>query len=245
MGQEASDGKKRYLQIAAGPSSSAIRDRGYSPLRYSGAVPSVMMGYGAEGPEKSELFWLALSGGGLENDFGARVHTTAVRFLNYTLYHREGDPASGLHLGWSNDNALHIRDFTAASNFSPRFDYHTSFGPAARYRYVFEGALAGLSLDAVAHFQAIGFTLQSGYVSDAPAGTEGQDDPGILDVLKSARLFYPVKAWDWGAAATLRYPLGPGNSLGFSYRYDRTSIDNAHRSIRSSGRYWFTIMIKL
>lgn len=243
--QEAPGHKNRALHIAAGLLHFAERDEAYSSLLYSGALPSVMIGYGVEGAKKSEQVWAGLSAGNVENRFGARAGITTAGIFNYTLYHAEQEPSRGFHLGWSNNNLLSIRDFEDAANFSPRFDYHTSFGPAARYRYTFAGAFSGLSLEAVGHFQLIGFFLQSGYVSDAPDGTLGGNGSGFGELLRSASLFYPGKAWNWGLWPSLHYTLRSGTTLGFAYRYDMAILEGAHRSSSSRGYYLLTLTAKL
>ncbi len=243
--QEVEPQKTRALHIAAGPLHSAERGRAYSPLTYAGALPSVLIGYGVEGPKKSEQVWAGLSAGNVENRFGARAGITTAGIFNYTLYHSKQEPSRGFHFGWSNNNLLSMRDFEDAANFSPRFDYHTSFGPAARYRYTFAGAFSGLSLEAVGHFQLIGFFLQSGYVSDAPDGTLGNNGSGSGELLRSASLFYPGKTWNWGIWPALRYTLRSGTTLAFTYRYDMAILDGAHRSFSSRGHYLLTLTAKL
>lgn len=241
--QEAPGHKNRALYITAGLLHSAERDEAYSSLLYSGALPSVMIGYGVEGAKKSEQVWAGYSAGNVENRFGARAGITTAGIFNYTLYHAEQEPSRGFHLGWSNNNLLSIRNYKDAANFSPRFDYHTSFGPAARYRYAFGGAISGLSVEAVAHLQLIGFFLQSGYVSDAPDGTVGAGGFGAL--LRSARLFVPGRDWSWGIWPSLTYTLGSGNALSLMYRYDMAVLEDAHRSSASRGYYLLTLTAKL
>lgn len=236
--------KARALHIAAGVLHSAERDRAYSPVLYSGALPSVMLGYSVEGPDKSEQVWAGFSTGSLENRFGAQASGTTAGIINFTFYHKKKVPARGFHFGWSNNNRLSFRDFEGAANFSPRFGYHTSFGPAARYRRTFGGKLSALSLEAVGHVQLIGFFLQSGYVSDAPDGTLG-GDAGFGGLLRSARLFVPGRAWNWGLWPRLTYTLSSGNALSLMYRYDMAVLEGAHRSSASRGYYLLTLTAKL
>ena len=236
--------KARALHIAAGVLHSAERDRAYSPVLYSGALPSVMLGYSVEGPDKSEQVWAGFSTGSLENRFGAQASGTTAGIINFTFYHKKKVPARGFHFGWSNNNRLSFRDFEGAANFSPRFGYHTSFGPAARYRRTFGGKLSALSLEAVGHVQLIGFFLQSGYVSDAPDGTLG-GDAGFGGLLRSARLFVPGREWNWGLWPRLTYTLSSGNALSLMYRYDMAVLEGAHRSSASRGYYLLTLTAKL
>lgn len=148
------------------------------------------------------------SAGHLENDFNTRMRSKTAGFLNYTFYFRDSDASQDFVFGWANHNLLNIRHFEDAANFSPRFDYHTSFGPAISFRRIFGGPRFRLGAEAVAHFQMIGFMLQSAYVAGGPGG----DGDGLRSLLDSATLFYPGKAWDWGMSLRLRYTLDSGNN---------------------------------
>ena len=240
-GQDDTEKKTRQLHLAAGLLRAAQRDLAYSPLSYSGAIPSVMIGYGNEGAKKSEQFWLNFSAGELNNDFNARMRSKMAGFLNYTFYYRNTDASQDVVFGWANNNMLNIRNFEDAANFSPRFDYHTSFGPAARFRRFFGGLSPRLDVEAAAHFQLIGFLLQSGYVAGGPGG----DGDGLRSLLDSAALFYPGKAWDWGVSLRLQYILRSGNCLSFQHRFDRTTLEHSHRSARSGGHYFLMLTAKL
>lgn len=240
-GQDDAEKKTHHLDVAAGLLSMAQRDPAYSPLSYGGILPSVTIGYGNEGAKKSERFWLNFSAGHLENDFNARMRSTTAGFLNYTFYFRDSDASQDLVFGWANHNLLNIRHFEDAANFSPRFDYHTSFGPAASFRRIFGGPRFRLDAEAAAHFQLIGFMLQSAYVAGGPGG----DGDGLRSLLDSATLFYPGKAWDWGMSLRLRYTLSSGNSVSFQYRYDRTTLEKSHRSARSGGHYFLMLTAML
>ena len=242
--QEEADPRRRALRIAAGVLLSAERDRAYSPLPYRGALPAVMLGYGAKNSRRTAQVWGAYGAGILENRLGGRVDVRTARIFNYTLYERRGAAAGDLRLGWSNNNTLDFRDFEDARNFSPRFDYHTSFGPAISYGHAFGGRLAGLELSVVGHLQLLGFFLQSGHVSSAPDATLGSD-AGFGALWRSVRPFVPGRDWNWGTWSSLRYLLDSGTELGLAYRYEMTVLDGAHRSARSRGHYLLTITAKL
>jgi hypothetical protein len=233
--------KKRSLQVAGGLALSAERDRGYSPLIYSGIMPTVMLGYSLESPKKSEKVWLQYTAGKLKNRFDAPSTSRSFNLFNYTLYHPKGNAANRLQLGWSNHNHLVFRKFEDARNFQPRFDYHSSFGPAGRYQHQFGGKLSRFSLEVVAHVQLFGFFLQSSLVSGSPPGYEEEEDEGFSAILRSMRLFHPGTALDLGIWPGLHYQLKSGNSLSLSYRYDLTVLKDARRSAQSRGFYFLTL----
>lgn len=242
--QEAPPDRRRFLSVAAGISYSVEQDQAYSPNPYRGLLPSVMLGYGVEKANRSERTWASYGSGAIENQFGARTEILSARIFNYTLYERKRADGSDWRFGWSNNNALNWRDYAAAANFNPRFDYHTSFGPAVGFDRAFGGRLKGLELAVVGHLQLLGFFLQSGYVSDAPDATLGEE-LGFGSLLRSVRPFVPGRDWNWGTWSSLRYRLASGTELGLAYRYDMTVLTDSHRSTRSRGHYLFTLIAKL
>jgi hypothetical protein len=242
--QEKPPDRQRHLAVEAGILYSAERDRAYSPLPYRGLLPAVLLGYGVDKAHRSERFWASYSNGTLANRFGARTEVLTARIFNYTLYERKRAEGSDWRFGWSNNNALSLRDYAEAANFSPRFDYHTSFGPAVGFDRAFGGRLAGLELTVVGHLQLLGFFVQSGYVSAAPDATLGEDI-GFGSLLRSVRPFVPGRDWNWGTWSSLRYRLASGTELGLAYRYDMTVLTDSHRSTRSRGHYLFTLIAKL
>jgi len=241
--QESAKEKTRHLQTAAGLMLTAERDLAYSPLRYAGALPAAMLGYSNESSHKSEELWISFGAGKLSNTTDALAQSYSAGILNYTFYHKNKEASTGWHWGFANNNFLNLRSFSDAGNYQPRFNYHTSFGPAVRYRHSFEGKLQRLNFEATGHLQLIGFMLQSGYVIGAPKGYE--EESGFGAMFNSASLFYPGKAWNWGLWPRLEYRLRSGNALCLSYRYEMAILEDTHRWAQSSGYYLITLKTML
>jgi hypothetical protein len=246
-GQDRTDAprKKHQLHVAGGIQLGAARDLAYTPLRYTGIMPTVYLGYSVESTKKSEQLWLHASAGTLESRFGAPMDSYNFGIFNVTLFHQLNQQQRGWHWGWSNNNVLRFRDYLGSTNFSPRVDYHTSFGPAARYRYTFDGWLKGFQVEATGHLQVIGFFVQSGFVSNALPGYIANEDSGFQGFWDSLRLFYPGPAWDWSVWPSIRYTLRSGNTLSLEYRYEMTILEDAHRAANSHGFYLFTLTTRL
>ena len=242
--QSAPPDTQRTLQVTAGLLYTVERDQAYSPLAYRGVLPTVSLGYGVSRPRRTVRFWGGYGAGVLNNRFGAQAEVRTAYVFNYTLYARRRAETRGIRWGWSNHNVFRLRDYSDAANFMPRFDYHTSFGPAAGYELPFGGWLAGLKLSVVGHLQLVGFFLQSGYVSSAPDETLGADS-GFGALLRSVRPLLPGRDWNWGAWSRLRYRLNAGTELGLAYRYDMTTLKAAHRSFYSQGNYLLTLTAQL
>ncbi len=127
---------QRTLYLNAGTQNSWERDYAYSPLVYKGLSLGFTMGYASSSDKKTDELYLSYSRLPLQNSFNAQMTGTHASILTYTMYKTAWLPEE-LTIGWSNNNAVSVRNFEDAQNFNPRFDFHTSFGPALRYQLFF------------------------------------------------------------------------------------------------------------
>jgi len=235
-------GKQRTLLFNAGTQNTWERDHAYSPLVYNGSAMGFTLGYATSSDKKTDEVYLHYSRLPLHNNFDARMIGTHASIITYTFY-KAGWLPEKLTIGWSNNNALSIRNFEDAQNFSPRFDFHTSFGPALRYQTSF-GKRQQWRFSSQAHWQVIGFLFSASYVTSPP-------DPFLHEqstfnaFWQSLRLFQPFQQHDLGILNQLFYQLGNGNEIGIGYRFHYTSLENAHRSQRSGGHYFFQLNFKI
>ena len=235
---------ERKLKVSAGSHRAALRDYGFSPLIYSGSVPSVGLDYSANSDRQHNLLWIGISYGKLNNRHNAEM--TAFSAEIYTLQTFKWDRLpDGLMLGWSNRNVFQSRNFSEAQNFNPRFDYHTNFGLALQYRRDLSNYLPGLEISISGQFQVIGFFIQSGYVTNAPSGAEEEGNGGLQTTLQSIRIFHPLEQSDWGLWPGATYHLASGSSISLTYRYNRTVLEDRHRSESSRGNILLTLMMPL
>jgi hypothetical protein len=242
IGATYSQSNHYHLLLNAGHYQILERDFGYSPLRYSGSTPAVSIGFIKANDKKTDELYFQFSTHTLKNQFTAKLEGIHASILTYTFYPNSRLP-SGLKIGWSNSNELSTRNHSDALNFSPRFDFHTSFGPAIRYEYFF-GKEKKFRFCAQGHFQLIGFVLQSSFVTSPP-------DPFLHDqssfnaFLQSIRLFEPSSQHNFGFLNQLFYALSNGNELGIGYRFDYTSVVKSHRSQRAAGHYFLQLNYKI
>lgn len=238
LGQE----KQRTLLWNAGPQNSWERDFAYSPLGYSGSVLGFSLGYTSESEKKIDEIYVHFARIPMENDFGAIMNGTHGNIITYTFYNAPWIPTK-MMVGWSNNNALSVRNFQDSQNFNPRFDFHTSFGPAVRYQ-TFLGKSEQFRFSSQAHWQLIGFLFSASYVTSPP-------DPFLHErstlnaFWQSIRFFQPFKQQDLGVLNQFFYKLSNGNEIGVGYRFSYISLENAQRSQRSSGHYFFQLNFKL
>jgi hypothetical protein len=234
--------RKHILLLNAGPQNSWERDYAYSPLIYSGISTGFTLGYSRVGEKKTDEVYLHYGSFPFRNEFDAEMKGTQASIITYTFY-RTGWLPDGLDLGWSNNNAVSIRNYKDSQNFNPRFDFHTSFGPALRYGTSF-GNNRQWRFSSQAHLQVIGFLFSASYVTSPP-------DPFLHDqstlnaFMQSIRLFQPFRQHDLGMLNQLFYQLSSGNEIGVGYRFHYTSLENEQRSQRAGGHYFFQLNFRL
>ena len=235
-------GDRRTILINTGPQNTWERDFAYSPLVYKGSAIGFTLGYASVGEKKTDEVYLHYSRLPLQNAFDAELTATHASVMTYTFY-----KADWLHekftLGWSNNNALSLRNFKDSQNFNPRFDFHTSFGPALRYQTFF-GNQQQWRFASQAHWQLIGFLFSASYVTSPPDAFLHENST-FNAFWRSIRFFQPFQQQDLGILNQLFYQLSNGNEIGIGYRFHYTSLENAQRSQRSGGHYFFQLNFKL
>ncbi|MCC5929868.1 MAG: hypothetical protein JJU28_11525 [Cyclobacteriaceae bacterium] len=235
-------GKQRTLFLNTGPQNAWERDFAYSPLVYKGCAMGFTLGYSSIGEKKTDEVYLHYSSLPMQNAFEAEMTGTLASVITYTFYKAAWLPEK-ITIGWSNNNALSLRNYQDAQNFNPRFDFHTSFGPAARYQTSF-GKDNQWRFSSQAHWQVIGFLLSASYVTSPP-------DPFLHEqstfnaFWQSIRFFQPFQQHDLGMLNQLFYRLSNGNEIGIGYRFHYTSLENAHRAQHSGGHYFFQLNFQL
>lgn len=235
---------ERHLMVIGGTYRTALRDRAFSPLIYSGSIPSLGFGLRIRNEERHRLFWMNLASGRLQNRRANGMTVFSGEIYTLELYRIYSLP-EGIKVGWSGRNVLHMRDFDEAVNFRPRFDYHTNFGLAVNYSLDFPDLLPGLEFSIIAHWHFIGFFLQSGYILGSPTAYEEEDKNGLDALFRSFKFFEPFNQSDWGFWPEVTYKLDTGTTFSLSYRYDRKVLTNRHRSESSRGILLLTFMMPI
>lgn len=237
-------GQSHIMFFGGGIKPEALRDKGYSPLLYSGVGFEGFLGYQKSKDRKETIWLLKISSGNLSNEFNRNLGTTAVGLINFNFYKRN-TTENPFQWGWSNNNSFHRRHIDDFLNFNGRSDYFTSFGPSIKYASPFVLKQRTFSFQAVSHVQLLGFYLPSGYVSSLPSGFGYEQNSIVASVFKSAYLFYPGSAWNFGLWSKLEWHLRTGNSLALNYLYEYTSFSKPHVSGRSTGSWIFTFKVLL
>ncbi|MDN3690608.1 hypothetical protein [Cyclobacterium jeungdonense] len=214
---------KGNLWLATGLQLHSSRDRGFSPMIYSGNRTFSLATFDLESTNKSEVFQFEFGYGPLTNRFGNSLNSLSLGLLNYTFYHKESRAERGLHWGWSNQNVFNIRRHNGFSNYSLRYDYFTTVGPALRYVYPFEWKGQSFKWQTVAHWQLVGFQIKSGYIGADPEGIS-EGDSGFRNFLRAVDPFFAGRDWSMGLESSLLWTLPTGNSLGIRYRPEISTL---------------------
>lgn len=221
------------LWLSTGFQTFTSRDEGFSSLAYNGPRSFSTVALELQRPHKSEILRFEFGIGPLSNRIGNTLNALSAGFWNSTFYHREKDANRGLHLGWSNQNQVNLRRHNGFTNYSFRYDYFTSVGPALRYRYPFQWKGQQFSWQTLAHWQVVGFQIKSGFIGADPAGFSEDGEP-LENLLQAMDPFYLGKDWHLGLESTLVWTLPSGNDLALRYQPD-FSILNGGQSVHRVG----------
>lgn len=205
------------LWLSTGFQAFTSRDAGFSSMKYSGPRSFSTGAFALQRPHKTETFQVEFGIGPLSNQIGNSLNALSAGFWNSTFYHREKDADRGLHWGWSNQNLLNLRRHNGFTNYSLRYDYFTSIGPALRYRYPFQWKGQQFSWQTLAHWQVVGFQIKSGFIGADPAGVTEDGEP-LDNFLRAVDPFYVGRDWHLGLESTLVWTLPAGNDLALRYR---------------------------
>lgn len=228
---------RQFLTMGSGIYQIRDKESGYSPLIYNGISTGFSGGYTQYKEKRINQFLFHYSGHNLTNRFHAEMRGTHASFLTHNFYKIE-NLNKNIFIGWSNNNELIIKDFADAQNYTPRFSYHTSFGLSGRYDLIFGNDRFRFS--SWAHIQCMGFMLQSSAVSSLPDPFLSSDN-NLSAFFKSIRLFHPFNQWNLGIQHQLAYVLPYGNEICLGYRFQYSSLEISHRSLTTSGFYFFQL----
>jgi len=237
-------GQSRELSFGGGLNLTALRDRAYSPLVYSGVGMDGFLMYKSVGEQKETLWLLSAGSTELRSAYGRNLNTLAVRLTNLNFYNRSDEHAK-LQWGWANNNGFHHRLIDEFQNFNGRVDFFTTFGPAANFRHPFMIGENRFRFQTAAHVQLIGIYLPSGYVASLPSGFGYEQNSFVGSVVESMKIFHPGSSFNAGLWPRLEWQLASGNGIALHYLYEYSHFSNPHRSVRSSGHWFLTFNMKL
>ena len=121
------------IETKAGLSLVAIRDKGMSPIIYSGSGFSTALSYTRKSDFSKSIIELNFEQSLLNNQFANSCLYMSAYILNYTIFKSFDDDEFSIALGFANNNYLDFYDNKGFSNYSERSNYFTNFGPVAYF----------------------------------------------------------------------------------------------------------------
>ena len=227
-----------YFRINSGVEHIGSRDKGMSPLLYSGYGFYVGLGWDRMTPKHTTELVLDLAGGMQRNKYQNPIDYRRGNFQWSTFYHRKAENTRGLNWGWHINNVFSHRFNPAFVNFNDHYEYFTNLGPALRYTHPFRLNGRQVYLTGSANVQLLGMMIRPSYTSSYPEGFLNRASSIPKSLVHSVRFTHPGNAVNIGIKPRFVYPLKSGNklSLGYNYEFYRLSSSN---TITQSGGTWF------
>lgn len=232
--------KNNFIDMRGGVERLAIRDKGMSPLMYTGLGFFGGVDWHRLGTNQTIQLGLNASMGKQRNKYGYPVDYRKASIQLSTFYHKNKSREGKLLWGWTLNNLIAHRYNAGMVNFQDHFEYFTNIGPAAKYRYPIKIKERELNLELLGHIQLLGFMIRPSYTSSYPTGFLQEEEKVVQGLWKSAELFYPGNSWNFGFHPKLNYVLKSGNKISVGYRYEFYRLNSR---ITHSGGAWFFSLI--
>lgn len=234
-----------YINIMAGFEHIAHRDKGMSPLMYSGNGFFTGISWNTESQKRSSRMAINFSKGFQRSKYGSKIEYNTGSFRIFAFYHQNKSATKQLHWGWSSNNVFSHRYNPEFVNFMDHYEYFTNFGPAAKYLYPLKIKGRDLTVETLAHLQVIGFAIRPSYTSSYPVGFLREQTSLIKGLLNSAKVFHPGNAWNFGFRPRLNYLLNSQKRLSLGYQYEFYRLNTPNAVTQSSGIWLISLSTRL
>ncbi|MEX2592442.1 MAG: hypothetical protein WD426_06680 [Anditalea sp.] len=237
--------KSNFINISGGFEKSVQRDKGMSPLMYSGSGFFTQMAFYKESEKQSLLLALNFVRGTQRSKYGNSIgfNRGSIRIFNFC--HKDKKLTNKLHWGLSTNNVFSHRYNPEFVNFNDHFEYFTNLGPAAKYLYPFKIKGRNLIMEGLAHIQLIGFMIRPSYTSSYPEGFL-REQPSIFNgLVNSVKVYHPGNAWNFGFRPKLNYPLKSGNRISLGYQYEFYKLNTPNAVTQSSGIWFISLFTRI
>src|SRR5690554_3460047 len=124
--------KTHHLLVQSGVEHIASRDKGMSPLMYSGYGFSAGLTWQKTSPKQINEVSLSLSTGMQYNKYRSpiRYHRGSIQVANF--YTRKTEEGNAIQWGWFMNNVFSHRLNEAYVNFNDHYEYFSNIGPSIR-----------------------------------------------------------------------------------------------------------------
>lgn len=237
--------KSDFINISGGYERLAQRDRGMSPLMYSGSGFFTEMSFSRESERQSLLLAVNFTMGNQQNKYGNSIGFNRGSFQAFTFFHKNQQLPNKLHWGLASNNVFSHRYNPEFVNFNNHFEYFTNFGPAAKYHYPFKIKGREFNLEGLGHLQLIGFMIRPSYTSSYPEGFFREQTSVFKSLVHSVKVYHPGNAWNFGFRPKLNYFLRSGNRISLGYLYEFYKLNTPNAVIQSSGIWFISLSTRI
>ena len=242
---EVSAQNTHHLLIQSGGEHIGSRDRGMSPLMYSGYGFFAGLTWQKTSPTQTNEVSLNLSTGMQYSKYGSpiRYHRGSIQVANF--YTRKKEEANTVQWGWLMNNVFSHRLNEAYVNFNDHYEYFSNIGPSARYSLPFNLNKRKVFLVGSANVQLLGVMIRPSYTSSFPSGFLNEQSTVAKSLVQSAEVIHPGNSWNFGFRPSFIYPLKSGNRLSLGYNYEFYRLNSTNPVTHSGGLWYISLSSRL
>ena len=237
--------KSDYFLIKSGVEPIASRDKGMSPLMYSGYGFFAGMAWHRTSINHVTEFSLNLYTGLQQNKYQNPIRYTRGNIQVDHFYQKKQDKGHAIHWGWLINNTFSHRLNESYVNFNDHYEYFSNIGPAARYSFPFELNGREVFLSGSAYVQLLGLMIRPSYTSSFPTGFLKEQSTLAKGLVHSAEVIHPGNSWNFGFQPRFIYPLKSGNRLSLGYNYEFYRLNSTNTVTHSGGLWYFSLSARL
>lgn len=227
-----------FLQVKGGLEHLGSRDRGMSPLLYSGNGFYVGLSWDKITPKHTIELALDLATGTQRNKYHNPIDYRRGNIQLSTFYHRQDENTKKIIWGWRINNVFSHRLNASFVNFNDHYEYFSNIGPAFLYHFPFELNGREVYLKGSGFVQLIGMMVRPSYTSSYPEGFLREESSIARSLVHSIKLIHPGNSFNFGIRPAFVYPLKSGNKLSLGYNYEFYRL-NSSNTVTQSGGTWF------
>src|SRR5690554_7707177 len=237
--------KSNYFLVKSGLEHIANRDKGMSPLMYSGYGFAAGLAWHKTSPKHITEFSLNLSTGIQYNKYKSpiRYHRGNIQVAHF--YKPKKEQGNAIHWGWFISNVFGHRLNEAYVNFNDHYEYFSNIGPAARYSLPFELNGREVFLSGSDYLQLLGLMIRPSYTSSFPNGFLKEQSTLAKGLVQSAQIIHPGNSWNFGFRPSFIYPLKSGNRLSLGYNYEFYRLKSTNTVTHSGGLWYVSLSSRL
>lgn len=237
--------KSNFLSVKTGWEHIGSRDRGMSPLLYSGSGFYVGLEWDQSTTTHATEVALNLATGVQRNKYEAPITYNRGNLQIATYYSRKKSDKGVLNWGWLINNVFSHRLNKSFVNFNDHYEYFSNIGPAVRYAIPFVLKGREIQITGSGYLQLLGIMIRPSYTSSFPGGFLRDQSSVAKNLVHSVQLLHPLNNFNFGLSPGLVYPLKSGNKLSLVYDYQFYRLNSSNPVTQSGGVWYISLSTRL